>query len=87
MLLYKKSTRKKDEIGLKFNQIKYKGCINMKIILLSLSILLCLSLSACAVHTPRGSVVIDPDGYDHRYHRQGGKGDFCPPGLAKQGRC
>ncbi|MDM1756166.1 MULTISPECIES: hypothetical protein [Acinetobacter] len=42
-----------------------------------------ISLSACAVHTPAGSVVVDPDGHYHdRDH-----GDFCPPGQAKKGRC
>ncbi|WP_329416740.1 hypothetical protein [Acinetobacter indicus] len=41
-----------------------------------------LSLSACAVHTPEGRSVIDPDSriYGH-------PGDFCPPGQAKKGRC
>ncbi|MCX5591619.1 hypothetical protein [Alcaligenes endophyticus] len=37
-------------------------------------------LSACAVHTPRGSVIVDPDSH----HRSGG---FCPPGQAKKGNC
>jgi hypothetical protein len=37
-------------------------------------------LSACAVHTPRGSVIVDPD----RHH---GSGGFCPPGQAKKGNC
>lgn len=41
-----------------------------------------LGLSACAVHTPHGSVVVDPD---RTYG--GGHGDFCPPGQAKKGRC
>ena len=35
-------------------------------------------LSACAVYTPHGSVVVDPD------HGHGG---FCPPGQAKKGNC
>jgi hypothetical protein len=38
------------------------------------------SLSACAVYTPRGSVVVDPD-------RNHGSGTFCPPGQAKKGNC
>ncbi|ASR91410.1 hypothetical protein AFA_07025 [Alcaligenes faecalis] len=38
-------------------------------------------LSACAVHTPRGSVIVDPDGH-------GGYGQrHCPPGQAKKGNC
>lgn len=38
-------------------------------------------LSACAVYTPRGSVIVDPDGY-------GGYGQrHCPPGQAKKGNC
>lgn len=36
-------------------------------------------LQGCAVHTPRGSVVVDPPA-----ERGGG---FCPPGQAKKGRC
>ena len=32
-------------------------------------------LSACAVHTPSGSIIVDPD-------RTHGRGDFCPPGQA-----
>jgi hypothetical protein len=35
-------------------------------------------LSACAVYTPHGSVVVDPDQ---------GHGGFCPPGQAKKGNC
>lgn len=38
-------------------------------------------IAGCAVHTPSGSVVIDPDGRLDR------GGDFCPPGQAKKGRC
>ncbi|MEN5344176.1 hypothetical protein ABE599_10775 [Achromobacter mucicolens] len=37
-------------------------------------------LSACAVYTPQGSVVVDP-------HDGGGRGGFCPPGQAKKGNC
>ncbi|MHB1352697.1 MAG: hypothetical protein ACYCWA_05220 [Thiobacillus sp.] len=37
-------------------------------------------LGGCAVHTPSGSVVVDPHGH--------GSGDgFCPPGQAKKGNC
>ncbi len=46
--------------------------------------MLCLSfLSACAVHTREGSIVVDPD----RSYYPHGNGDFCPPGQAKKGRC
>ena len=41
-----------------------------------------LSLSACAVYTPSGSVVVDPRGPAP----QGG-GKHCPPGQAKKGNC
>ena len=40
-------------------------------------------LGGCAVHTPGGSIVIDPD---HSV-RSGGGGGFCPPGQAKKGNC
>ncbi len=40
------------------------------------------TLSACAVYTPAGSVVVDPDSPYHNH-----PGDFCPPGQAKKGRC
>jgi hypothetical protein len=39
-------------------------------------------LGGCAVHTPSGSIVIDPD----RAVKSGG-GGFCPPGQAKKGNC
>lgn len=41
-------------------------------------------LSGCAVHTPSGSIVIDPARAD-RHHGNGG--GFCPPGQAKKGNC
>lgn len=53
----------------------------MKKTLLCLSALFFVGLSGCAVHTPHGSVVVDPD------HNHGGSGNFCPPGQAKKGRC
>ena len=53
----------------------------MKIILLFFSTLITFSLSACAVHTPHGSVIVDPDNHHD------GHSDFCPPGQAKKGRC
>ncbi|WP_269497996.1 hypothetical protein [Castellaniella sp. S9] len=34
--------------------------------------------SACAVYTPSGSVIVDPDGHGQRH---------CPPGQAKKGNC
>ena len=53
----------------------------MKKISRYLGLLLISRLSACAVHTPHGSVVVDSE----EYHD--GHGDFCPPGQAKKGRC
>lgn len=47
----------------------------------------CLSLNiltACAVHTREGSIVVDPNGNLGHYEHGG---DFCPPGQAKKGRC
>lgn len=52
----------------------------MKHLLLGLGVVFSLSLSACAVYTPSGSIVVDPE------HSHGG-GGFCPPGQAKKGRC
>lgn len=43
-----------------------------------------LFLTGCAVHTPDGSVVIDPD---RTYDNYPNNGTFCPPGQAKKGRC
>lgn len=46
---------------------------------------LCLNiLTACAVHTPEGSIVVDPNGNLGHYEHDG---DFCPPGQGKKGRC
>ena len=41
------------------------------------ALILSLAMAGCAVHTPHGSVVVDP--HDH--------GGFCPPGQAKKGNC
>ena len=43
--------------------------------------LVALLVSACAVYTPAGSIVVDPNGPG------GGGGGFCPPGQAKKGNC
>lgn len=54
------------------------------------SILLAALLGGCAVHTPVGGVVLDPNGSlgGHEHHHEGGTGGgFCPPGQAKKGRC
>ncbi len=40
-------------------------------------------LNACALYTPAGSVVVDPNGPGHHP----GGGGFCPPGQAKKGNC
>lgn len=39
-----------------------------------------IALNACAVHTPSGSIIVDPE-------KGPGKGGFCPPGQAKKGNC
>jgi hypothetical protein len=46
----------------------------MKILI---SIALALLLGACAVYTPAGRVIVDPNP----------GGGFCPPGQAKKGNC
>lgn len=58
------------------------------VLLLPLALALLAGLPGCAVHTPSGSVVIDPapagrpaSGHEHD------RGTFCPPGQAKKGRC
>jgi len=54
----------------------------MKRLLVCAAAIFTISLSACAVYTPAGSVVVDPDSPYHNH-----PGDFCPPGQAKKGRC
>ena len=39
------------------------------------------TLAGCAVYTPHGAVVVDPQGSGHD------GGGFCPPGQAKKGNC
>ncbi|CAM4316284.1 hypothetical protein [Bordetella muralis] len=39
-------------------------------------------LGGCAVYTPDGAVIVDPQGVGG-----GGGGGFCPPGQAKKGNC
>lgn len=46
--------------------------------------LLGLLLTGCAVYTPAGSVVVDPQGVAAP---PAGHGGFCPPGQAKKGNC
>lgn len=41
-------------------------------------------VSGCAVYTPSGAVVVDPQPV---VVKQGGGGRFCPPGQAKKGNC
>lgn len=38
-------------------------------------------LCGCAVYTPAGSVIVDPQ------PQVKSEGGFCPPGQAKKGRC
>lgn len=49
-------------------------------------LVLAATLSGCAVHTPSGSVIVDPEGRHSSDHHHG-HGDFCPPGQAKKGNC
>ena len=59
------------------------------LLLLPLALALLTTLSGCAVHTPSGSLIIDParpaggSGHSHDH----GNGTFCPPGQAKKGNC
>jgi hypothetical protein len=61
-----------------------------RILLLACAAALALGASACAVHTKSGSVIVDPKGVDSK---PGGgpptneRGEFCPPGQKKKGRC
>jgi len=61
----------------------------MKYFLLVMALFGSLSLTACAVHTREGSIVVDPEGRmnDGRYYDGHGNGRFCPPGQAKKGNC
>ncbi len=40
--------------------------------------------TGCAVHTPSGSVVVNPK---PAAKPGGNEGGFCPPGQAKKGNC
>jgi hypothetical protein len=51
---------------------------------ISAAIATALLATGCAVHTPGGSVVLDPD---RTYSKHPHDGTFCPPGQAKTGRC
>ena len=44
-------------------------------------------LGGCAVHTPSGSVIVDPHRSVSHGHVKHGNGGFCPPGQAKKGNC
>ncbi|WP_424895308.1 hypothetical protein [Acinetobacter johnsonii] len=46
------------------------------------TLMISLSFTACAVHTPEGSIIVD----DRSYYPHA-QSDFCPPGQAKKGRC
>lgn len=61
----------------------YIGKSKMKILLLISALFYSFALTACAVYTPKGSVVVDPNGVDSRHTH----GKFCPPGQAKKGNC
>lgn len=74
----------------------------MRVLCLLMGALLVVGLAGCSYQpariTPEPAVVIDDDGHGHRDHDHGrdhrhrdhddrGRGDFCPPGQAKKGRC
>ena len=52
-----------------------------KILTFASAVLLLATLAGCAVHTPGVSVVVDPQ------PAPSSRGQFCPPGQAKKGRC
>lgn len=51
---------------------------------LLVAILAAAILGGCAVYTPSGAIVVDPQ---VRSAPGGGGGGFCPPGQAKKGNC
>lgn len=62
------------------------------VLLLPLALTLLIALPGCAVHTPAGSVIIDPPPVARPAGGPGngngnGNGTFCPPGQAKKGNC
>ena len=44
------------------------------------TLMISLSFTACAVHTPEGSIIVDPD----RSYYPHAQSDFCPPRQAKK---
>lgn len=46
-----------------------------------LCLLLVATLTGCAVYTPSGAIIVDPN------VQPAGNGGFCPPGQAKKGNC
>ncbi len=59
----------------------------MKIVLMFSSLLLTCVLSARAVHTREGSIVVDPDLITILIITQIAMATFASPGQAKKGRC
>jgi hypothetical protein len=58
------------------------------VLLLPLALTLLTALPGCAVHTPAGSVIIDPPPASRPAGGQSqGNSTFCPPGQAKKGNC
>ena len=51
----------------------------MKIMSICAALIISLSFTACAVHTPEGSIIVD----DRSYYPHG-QSDFCPLGQAKK---
>ncbi len=52
----------------------------MKIMSIFAALMISLSFTACAVHTPEGSIIVDPD----RSYYPHGQSDFCPLGQTKR---
>lgn len=55
----------------------------MKVLFVACALSVTALLGGCAVYTPAGSVVVDPQGVPPAVER----GGFCPPGQAKKGNC
>lgn len=53
-----------------------------------LALTLLIALPGCAVHTPAGSIIIDPPPASRPAGSPGhGNSTFCPPGQAKKSNC
>lgn len=63
----------------------------MRILTLLLGTVVVAGLAGCSYQparlTPEPLIEIGDGGHHHDRGHRGRGGDFCPPGLAKQGRC